>query len=427
LDWTLGDFLHHLFAHQDDGGLQIRRSQRHGLIVQHFLSGKTTHTVSDIITAWLTSPYGRGHADEPLFETETSYLAIRPVRQALTAFAVQKSGEFLGSEATAAVKPTGGLCASRVVNSVSHLSRQVVAHCLSILDFCKNDKARLLPLCRGILYLSSCVPVDIIAVNSRLANMPAVTTIKKALKGFSQQKAVVIRTRGRNVSVIRHPDGRLTTKGKVVIFDNVQHFNRQRDLRIGRENSMIIGIAGTMFEIVVDADALDLLDKRKRIVSSRRPHLTLDELLELIDQSHLEEIGILQYLEAMLNYIPEATVYKEDIHLRYRTRVARIQAPIEKTPIHPFATSGKNEAVITELKDAFLDFLEQMGQTEGDYDSRLWFGGGDGMSYNNMLLLKKYLQNHSDPFQSFELLRPILQLWHTMWTDLCRICETHWG
>jgi hypothetical protein len=39
----------------------------------------------------------------------------------------------------------------------------------------------------------------------------------------------------------------------------------------------------------------------------------------------------------------------------------------------------------------------------------------------------KYLQNHTDPFQSFEQLQPILQLWHLMWTVLCRICETHWG
>ncbi|KAK7015589.1 hypothetical protein R3P38DRAFT_2543257, partial [Favolaschia claudopus] len=86
-----------------------------------------------------------------------------------------------------------------------------------------------------------------------------------------------------------------------------------------------------------------------------------------------------------------------------------------------------NEAVIAELKDAMLDFLEQIGQTADDYDSQLMFFGGDEMSYNNMLLLQKFLQNHADPFESFELIRPVLQLWHTMWTDLCRIHETHWG
>jgi hypothetical protein len=32
--------------------------------------------------------------------------------------------------------------------------------------------------------------------------MPSIKTIKTALKGFSDQKAVIIRTRGRDVSII---------------------------------------------------------------------------------------------------------------------------------------------------------------------------------------------------------------------------------
>ncbi|KAJ7674127.1 hypothetical protein B0H17DRAFT_946931, partial [Mycena rosella] len=208
---------------------------------------------------------------------------------------------------------------------------------------------------------------------------------------------------------------------KCCIFDNVQHFARQRDLRIGRENRMIIGIACTFFEFTVDLLALDVVDKRHRTINSPRRTITVEKLLTMVDFLHLEQIGVLQFLEALANYIPEASIYS-----CYRP-MSKLQAPIEKTPIRPLATSGKNEASIPELKEAFLDFLEQGGQTEGDYDLRHFFGGGDGMSYNNMLVLKKYLQNHQDPFQSFELLRPVLQIWHTMWTDLCRIFETHWG
>jgi hypothetical protein len=96
--------------------------------------------------------------------------------------------------------------------------------------------------------------------------------------------------------------------------------------------------------------------------------------------------------------------------------------------ISPLATSGRNETSIPELKEAFLDFLEQIGQTEKDFDFRLLFAGGDGLSYNNTQLLQRYLQNHHpDAFRSFEILRPVLQIWHTLWTNLCRIFETHWG
>ena len=113
--------------------------------------------------------------------------------------------------------------------------------------------------------------------------------------------------------------------------------------------------------------------------------------------------------------------------LRYRTSAAKLRAPVHKSDIHPLATSGKNEALIGDLKDGLLDFLDQLGHKDGDYDSRLWFGGGDGMSYNNMLILKKYMQTHADQFQRFELMRPILQVWHTQWTNLTRIIQTHSG
>jgi hypothetical protein len=291
-----------------------------------------------------------------------------------------------------------------------------------MLDFCQNDEARLLPLARGILYLSSLVSVDIIAYNSRIAGMPAVGTIKRALKKFSDQKAVAIRMRGRNITAWVGPDGLLYTNAIALIFNNVQHFQRQRDLRIGRENRMIIGVACTFFTFQVDLAALDLTDKRNRIATSRRAQITVEELLKMIDQVHLKRVGVLQFLEALSNYIPEATIYKSEIYLRYQTRASKLQAPVVKYDISPLATSGKNEASIPELKEAFLDFLEQIGQTEDDFDPRLIFAGGDGMSFNNTHLLKKYLQNHSPhAFRSFEILRPVLQIWHTMYAGYSRL------
>ncbi|KAF8223238.1 hypothetical protein L208DRAFT_1381520 [Tricholoma matsutake] len=105
----------------------------------------------------------------------------------------------------------------------------------------------------------------------------------------------------------------------------------------------------------------------------------------------------------------------------------KLELPIHKSEIHPLATSGKNKVLISDLKDGLVDFLDQMGQKDGDYDCCLWFAGGNGMSYNNMLTLKKYLQTHKDVFQRFKMMQPVLQAWHTMWMDLSCICETHWG
>jgi hypothetical protein len=60
LDWTIGEFFHHLFSHKDEDNISISRSQSHGLIVQNFLAGKTNYTVSYIIDLWMTSLYGSG-------------------------------------------------------------------------------------------------------------------------------------------------------------------------------------------------------------------------------------------------------------------------------------------------------------------------------------------------------------------------------
>jgi hypothetical protein len=53
--------------------------------------------------------------------------------------------------------------------------------------------------------------------------------------------------------------------------------------------------------------------------------------------------------------------------------------------------------------------------------------GGDGPTYEKMLLLKKYLQFHEHEFESFELMEPELEIWHTEETDLSWIFKTHWG
>ena len=91
------------------------------------------------------------------------------------------------------------------------------------------------------------------------------------------------------------------------------------------------------------------------------------------------------------------------------------------------ATSNQNKVLINDLKDRLLDFLEQLGHLDRDYDLFLLFGGSNGMSYKNMLILKKYLQTDLDTFWRFELLRPVLQVWHTQWMNLVCVLQTNMG
>lgn len=237
------------------------------------------------------------------------------------------------------------------------------------------------------------------------------------MKSLAQQEAEVTKSVGRD-----------PTKYGIIRLDNVQQYIRQRDLRIGRENKMQIGIAATYFEIegwVPGADDVD--DRLRRIAENKRKDLTVDQLLGWIDHEHLETIGILHWLKTLCDFVPELACYRKHISILFRTRAAKHQLPIHATKAHPLATSGKNEVIITEFKDAVLDFWEQIGHTRWDYLRRLMLMGGDGLTYEKMLLLKKYMQTHPNEFESFRLLKPSLEIWHTDDTNLRHVYETHWG
>ncbi|KAF8152779.1 hypothetical protein K438DRAFT_1477476, partial [Mycena galopus ATCC 62051] len=418
--WSLGDFMVHVFAHRD-----VNRSIQHGTLVQRYLAGRNARCIAEVLELWLSSPDDAGYEqEEPMFSTTTPYTQIHHARAALTSFAAQIVKTKLVKDIRAAnmkavIQSNQGLLYDYVLSLATPDAITAVST-ISMIVFCRNHYARLYPLVRGIIYLASHVPVDIIALNSHLGTMPSIDTIKSALKGFSKQKALRIQTMGlaRNSMV----------KVTIIIFNNSQHFRRQRERRIGRENMMVIGTSATYIQKLVAATALDPLDKRHRISLNLRRTMTVEDILTRIDFQHLRQIGILQFIEAIATYIPEGSKYKAEILLRYQTRCQKRLLPLEITDINPLACSGKNEAVVSELKDAMLDFLAQTGQTESNFDDRLWFAGGDGMSYNNLLLVQKYMRNHTESsFQNFQLMRPVLQAWHTMWTDLCRIHETHWG
>ncbi|KAF4581448.1 hypothetical protein EYR40_009733 [Pleurotus pulmonarius] len=482
LEWSLGDLLHHLFVWRVDSK-RIPFSKRHAAYVQRYLGGDSNSSVSEVLEAWLTTPYGRPRTDNDsadMFSTRKDYRDINVARPAVTSFAAQIVKSRLQEEAQQATRKSTGLYAPirqkninanitwkdlgssslaivktelkkyqpltlsymqavaqgsprkrngvTVVRCRNRPTELAAVNALASLDFCRSTNARLVPLLHGILYLASTVPLDIIAYNSRLGTMPSVNTLKSGLKALSDSKAVLIRALGREITT--HSDqetGEAFTYMNSVLFDNVQHFLRQRDHRIGRENGMVLGIAATFFQVRVSPRACDPDERQRLLDLNKRENFTIDQLVHQVDQSHLRNIGILQWIGALAKYIPELEHLQAEVSLRYRTRCRKLMMPPGPTRLHPLASSGKNEAIIGELKDAFVDFLEQLGQCEDDYDHRLWLGGGDGMSFNNMLTMKKHLQAHEDPFQRFEYLIPVLQLWHTMWTDLGRIFESHWG
>ncbi|KAJ7690965.1 hypothetical protein B0H17DRAFT_910637, partial [Mycena rosella] len=439
--WTLGEFLYNTFQHLGRSG---NRSQRHAQMVKSFLGGLGTHTPSDILTCWMTSPDGVLPAHSPhlddMYSTEKFYTDIRPVRAALTSFALQTVRDFVAHGAETAVHVSSEILDQhlkpacyimeriaqrkpRTRNGVVSApckhrpARGVIIHTLADLLFCRSDYANLLPMARGILYFGCSVPVDIMAYNSRIGTMPSYSTIHRTLEGLSSEEALVTSTHGSDPN-----------KAGVLLFDNVQNLARVSDHRIGRENHMNVGMSGLCVEMweIIKVHVFDLGNKRQRIAANERATLSVDRLFSLLDQLDADTTGYLEWLDVLVRYLKPLKYQQAEVKARYEGS-AKLVIPLGKSVVHVLAPSGKKETITAELKDGLLDFLEQVGQVPSNYIPRKLIIGGDGLSYTMVLQLQGYLQFHKDPFKSFEIFEPQLQVWHTKWTDLIRIFQTHWG
>ncbi|KAJ7348698.1 hypothetical protein DFH08DRAFT_866352 [Mycena albidolilacea] len=75
------------------------------------------------------------------------------------------------------------------------------------------------------------------AYTSRIGTMPSYSTLYRTLDELSVDEASTALNHGRD-----------RTKTGVFLFDNVQNLARVRDLRIGRENHMNVGMSGLWIE-----------------------------------------------------------------------------------------------------------------------------------------------------------------------------------
>ncbi len=294
---------------------------------------------------------------------------------------------------------------------------QVVTNAISDLDFSRSNRANLIPLARGLLHFALSAPFDVFQYQSRTGAMPSYSTVLRTLDALAKQEADLVR---------QHGEDKTTAKG--FIGDNIQNYLEQRDASLGRVNTLITGMAATYVEYPdFPIEAFDFEDRQRRIASHNRRLLTTSKLFALIDQHHVETVGVLFLLRTIVNHIPELFRYQDDVSIRYRSRGAKLPITPKPTKVHPLGTSSKNETITTDLKDAIVDFAGQAGQRRARYNRQLLLFCGDGLTFEKLVLLKHYLRVHPDPFESLAIIEPVLAPWHTVWTDLSRLFQRHWG
>ena len=118
LEWSYGELLYYTTIGKSPGAIKDKTGkstntkvvQRNAAIIQHFMKGNGKYGPSQILENWLKHPYGaHDYKSELMYSTSEPYINIKPVRPALTSFAVQLVEKQLVKEAESALKPSSGL------------------------------------------------------------------------------------------------------------------------------------------------------------------------------------------------------------------------------------------------------------------------------------------------------------------------------
>lgn len=291
---------------------------------------------------------------------------------------------------------------------------------LAAMTFNRSSRANMYALARGVWLYGSKAHQSIFRVESRLAQSVSYETVRTALRNMAE----AVRNDLRNIGVNEKH------RWFSIVGDNVQTYSKERIHRIGRQSKMIKGFAGTAVEMLdFDPAALDLKELLERRAKMERRGLTADMILGDIDFDHLTHVATLQFLRALLTFVPALSCYQAELDTWISENLQKHQInPHRLTHIIPLATNSADEMTAQGMKEAIVDFLTvQMGINDETVDNRPMIFSGDGKTFDMVLKVMKYLSPHDGDVESLRCVVSLLELWHTKWTDLNRVVRTHWG
>lgn len=284
--------------------------------------------------------------------------------------------------------------------------------------FARNHSANLLQLSRGLALFATNADHSIYRIGSRFGNNPAYNTVSHALETLSGSGQEWLRA-------VADSD----EEWLMFIIDNVQHYARQREIRDGREDTMIKGVTGTGVRVHGGSPAVWDFDAwKRRRESGLRYSVTVPRLLEKIDFEHLALVSTLHWVDVLISGTSSLALHKRELEERFERHAKPLRMPLERSIIQPLQSNASDPAQTTGMHAALLDFFsKQLNQTSDRWKRRVTLVGGDGGTFEMLLRLQKYLQTLPTEYDRMEWLVPVLQLWHMKWTALGRIVNNWWG
>ena len=106
---------------------------------------------------------------------------------------------------------------------------------------------------------------------------------------------------------------------------HVQNYLIQWNPAIGHENKLNIDLSATYYEVEgIDPQVFDLSAKHDCLAENKRKNLTVNSFVSLIDSQHLETVSILQWINNLVQHIPELSFMKKHVSMLYCTQAAKL-------------------------------------------------------------------------------------------------------
>ncbi|KAJ3848729.1 hypothetical protein EV368DRAFT_86292 [Lentinula lateritia] len=377
LNWSYSDYLY-----WSSKWKEFDRGNTHSTAMEQFLSGQCEHHAGEIIENWYTSPDGRlgnnqKHKHQMWTTSTPKYSEIKNAKRA--------------------VKPENGLHIQLTAKSDSGALKNPIQS--EWKDIGANTVSQVRTSDVGDIAAKKTRPIDIAVTHS--------------IAAF-------------NFCLNRQANWLPVARG-ILYFSS----SAPVDLFAYESHIGTMPAYGTIYRVLCELGfaeglATELAGKNLN-AGNERANVTVDFFFDLINHKHLEMVGMIQWLESLVTHVPELTHLCNHVSMLYETRAAVNCVPPVPSKIYLLASNGKNENIMPELYGALLDFFAQAGQMKNGFLRQLWPFGGDGLTYQQLLELKHYLQYNENELLSLGILQPLLEWWHMMWTDLCWIYETHWG
>jgi hypothetical protein len=229
-----------------------------------------------------------------------------------------------------------------------------------------------------------------------------------------------------------HEIGRVASEEKrdffYIIYDNINKHLRAWFQSLGSEDYVQNGTAAT---IVMMKNVQPSTLNPEALVANRaknqRATLTVKQLSDDINSTHLENIAVGLILRILVQHIASLAHHAPEIENCFKSKWAVRRLPLEKTEIHSLPTTAIDESTTSGNRDLLHQIVtHDLGMLKRTIAFTLWLVGGDLLSVDRLRKIPRITEKHDTAFDRNQWVVPVVQLWHMKWAFLRSIFRLHW-